>query len=323
VHNCPGLDATDVPEPTSERLSVDYQPYAEHLNGLVRTLVDGDPSATAINAEAVDEALGDGAPAALRRLGTLQDRQHTGAFFASPELADLAWGPLLPTIDKNSIIVDPSCGAGSLLIPPLRALLSHADPLKAADQIRGCDLVSAFIEATRARLMLTVASSHPSLEQRDLGNLQFPWVQQGNALMHMERLLDGATHVALSPPYELITAPEGCTWAKGKITQAALFTETTIRHMPADSRMVTILPKILQKGPRYAKWRHAIRQMANVDQVINWGIFDSHSWDVVFLMYLTKRGTGQSPIPRGLSEWSRSTTVARVARSVATRWGRP
>jgi hypothetical protein len=314
VHNCPGLDATDVPEPTSERLSTDYQPYAEHLNELVRALVHGGPSATEVNAEAVDEALGDGAPAALRRLGALQDRQHTGAFFASPELADLAWGPLLPTIDKNSIIVDPSCGAGSLLIPPLRTLLSHADPLRAADQIRGCDLVSAFIEATRARLMLTVASSQPSLEQWDLGNLQFPWVQQGNALMRMEQLLDGATHIALSPPYEEVTAPAGCTWGKGKITQAALFTEAAVRHMPVDSRMVVILPKILQKGRRYAKWRHVIRQMANVDQVIDWGIFDSHSWDVVFLMYLTKRRTAQSPIPRGLSGWSRS---------VATRWGRP
>lgn len=317
----PGLDAANVPEPTSERLSVDYRPYAEHLNDLVRTVVDGDRPATEISAEAVDEALGDGAPAALRRLGTLEDRQHTGAFFASPELADLAWAPLLPTIDKNSIIVDPSCGAGSLLIPPLRTLLSHADPLHAAGQIRGCDLVSTFVEAARARLMLTVASSQPSLEQRDLGNLQFSGVQQGDALAHMEHLLDGATHVALSPPYELITAPEGCTWAKGKITQAALFTEATVRHMPPGSRIVTILPKILQKGPRYAKWRHVMRQMANVDRVINWGIFDSHSWDVVFLMYLTKRGTEQ--VPRGLSDLSRSTPVARLARSVATRWGRP
>jgi len=279
---------------------MDYQPYVEHLNELVQAFVQGDDSATTFNAEAVNEAL-DGAPAALRSLVTLQERRDAGAFFTSSKLADLAWAPLLPTIDENSIIVDPACGAGSLLIPALRALLPVADPLRAATQLRGRDLQSIFIEAARARLTLTVASSQPGLERRDLGNLRFPGVQQGDALPQMDRLLDGATHVVLSPPYNDVIAPANCTWASGEINHSALFTEVALRHMPPDARMVAILPKMLRRGRRYAKWRDAIRQMANVDHVTPWGAFDSQTLVDVFLMYLTKRGTKQVPIPGGVT----------------------
>jgi hypothetical protein len=283
---------------SGERMMMDYQPYVEHLNELVRALVQDDRSATTFNAEAVNEALNDGAPEALRSMVTLQDRRDAGAFFTGSRMADLAWAPLLPTIDESSIIVDPACGAGSLLIPPLRALLPSDDPLRVAGQLRGCDFESIFIEAARARLTLAVASSQPSLERLDLGNLRFPGLQQGDALTQMERLLEGATHIALNPPYNEIIAPEGCTWASGEINHAALFTEVTVRHMPTYSRMVVILPKMLRRGPRYAKWREAIRQMADIDQVTPWGVHDSHTHVDVFLMYLTKRGAKQVPIPR-------------------------
>lgn len=279
---------------------MDYQPYVEHLNELVQALVHDGESAASFTAEAVNEALDD-APEALRSLVALQDRQDAGAFFTSSKLADLAWAPLLPTIDENSIIVDPACGAGSLLIPALRALLSFTDPVRAAGQLRGRDLQSIFIEAARARLTLTVASSQPGLERRDLGNLRFPGVQQGDALPQMGRLLDGATHIVLSPPYNDVIAPAGCAWARGEINNSALFTEVTLRHMPADARMVAILPKMLRRGPRYAKWRDAIRQMANIDHVTPWGGFDSQTFVDVFLMYLTKRGTKQVPIPGGVT----------------------
>lgn len=293
--------ATNLSAPvSSEPLMMDYQPYVEHLNGLVQALVHGDGSATALNAEAVHEALDD-APEALRRMVTLQDRRDAGAFFTSSKLADLTWAPLLPTISESSIIVDPACGAGSLLIPPLRALLPSADPLRVASQLRGCDLESIFIEAARARLTLTVASSQPGIDQRDLANLRFPGLQQGDAVPQMESLLDGATHIVLSPPYNDVIAPAGRTWASGKINHSALFTEEAIRYMPADSRMVAILPKMLRRGPRYAKWRHAIRQMANIDHVTPWGAFDSQTLVDVFLMYLTKRGAKKAPIPGGLT----------------------
>jgi hypothetical protein len=269
---------------------MDYQPYVDHLNELVHALVHGDESAAAFDAEAVSEALHDGASAALRHLVALQDRRPAGAFFTSSVLADLAWAPLLPTIGESSVIVDPACGAGSLLIPGLRALLRHGDPLKVAAQLRGRDLEGTFVEAARARLLLTVASCRPGLAPRDLAGLRFPGVQQGDGLAQMQRLLDGATHVTLSPPYAPVTAPEGCPWASGEITRAALFTDAAVSHMPTDARMVAILPKELRRGRRYAKWRAAIRHMANIDHVTPWGAADSHTHEEVFLMYVTKRG---------------------------------
>lgn len=278
---------------------MEYQPYVEHLKELVQALVQDHQSAITFNAEAVNEALDGGAPAALRRLATIQDRRDAGAFFTSSTLADLAWTPLLPTIDENSIVVDPACGAGSLLIPGLRALLARDDPRQVSNRLRGCDIVSTFVEAARARLALTIASSLRSLQQQDLTNLRFPGLQQGDALTQMENLLEGATHIVLNPPYNPIIAPDACTWASGKVNHAALFTESTVRHMPTGSRMVAILPEVLRSGPRYAKWRNAISQMANIDHITPWGAFDSQTDVDVFLMYLSKRSANHGPISDG------------------------
>jgi N-6 DNA Methylase len=277
---------------------IEYQPYVEHLNELVEALVHDHRSAITFNAEAIQEALDGGAPAALRRLATIEDRRNVGAFFTSSTLADLAWAPLLPTLDHDSVIVDPACGAGSLLIPGLRALLRRTDPWRAANQLRGRDLVGSFVEATRARLTLTIASSQPPAKQLYPHPLRFPELQPGDALKEMAPLLDGATHIVLNPPYTPIIAPEDCTWASGKINHAAVFTEVAVSHMPADSRMVAILPEVLRSGPRYAKWREIIRQTTDIDQVVPSGAFDAQTDVDVFRLYLTKHRTRRAVVPR-------------------------
>jgi hypothetical protein len=272
-----------------ERGMKDYKLYVEHLNELVEALARDRRSAITLNARAVNEALDGGTPAALRRLVTIQDRRDAGAFFTSSALAKLAWVPLLPTLNRRSIIVDPACGAGSLLIPGLQALLPCTNPWEVVNQLRGCDIVSTFVEAARARLTLTIAISESSPEEPYPGNLPFPELRHGDALEQMEDLLEKATHIVLNPPYNSIIAPEGCEWAAGKINHAALFTEMTIRHMPTGSRIVAILPEVLRSGPRYAKWREAVGVLADIDQVEPWGAFDSQTDVDVFGMYATRR----------------------------------
>lgn len=277
---------------------MEYQLYVEHLNELVEGLVHDHRSAVTSDAKAVQAALDGGAPAALRRLVTIEDRRDAGAFFTSSTLADLAWAPLLPTLDHDSIIVDPACGAGSLLIPGLRALLRRTDPWRAANQLRGRDLVGTFVDAARARLTLTIASSELLSERLCPSALRFPELQQGDALKQMASLLDGATHIVLNPPYNPIIAPRNCTWAAGKVNHAALFTEVTVSHMPTDSRLVAILPEVLRSGPRYAKWREIIRRTADIDQVVPSGAFDAQTDVDVFRLYLTKHRPRRVAIPR-------------------------
>lgn len=277
-----------------ERWMKDYQPYVEHLNELVKALVRDSRSALTFNAEAVNQALDGGAPAALRRLVAIQERRDAGAFFTSSALAERAWMPLLPTLDHRSIVVDPACGAGSLLIPCVRALLPRAKAWEVANQFRGRDIVSGFVEAARARLTLTIAISQSTSEQVYPGNLLFPELRHGDAFEQMEELLKGATHVVLNPPYNPIIAPEGCDWAAGKINHAALFTELTMRHMPIGSRIVAILPEVLRSGPRYAKWRQIISALGDISQLTPWGAFDSQTDVDVFGMYATRSDTKRS-----------------------------
>jgi N-6 DNA Methylase len=272
----------------------EYQPYVEHLEELVEALVFDHQFDITSNDRVVQEALDGGAPAALRRLVTIEDRRDTGAFFTSSRLADLVWEPFLPTLNNDSVIVDPACGAGSLLIPGLRALLQRADPWQAVMQIRGRDLAGTFVKAAHARLILAIASSPSLSEQVRCRDIRFPELRQGDALEEMMSLLENATHIVLNPPYNLVTAPKGCPWASGKINRAALFTEAVVQLMPVGSRLGAILPEVLRSGPRYAKWRDVIRRTARIDEVIPSGAFDSHTDVDVFRLYLSKEPSGRA-----------------------------
>ena len=268
-----------------------YQPYVEYLNGLVDSLLatasPSNPSSPDL--EALGIALDGGALTALRQLVGLKDRRDSGAFFTSSALADLAWQPLNHSLSRKSVIVDPACGAGSLLIPGLRSLLKLTKVESACQQIRGRDLVESFVAASRARLSLTVAQERLALTgPQKVPAVLFPEVRPGNGLSEMNSLLDGATHIVLNPPYNPIAAPGNCDWAIGRINHAALFAHAAISCMPPGARIVGILPDVLRSGPRYTPWRAEIQKMAEINQIIPWGIFDQQTDVHVFVVHMTK-----------------------------------
>jgi hypothetical protein len=93
----------------------------------------------------------------LRASASIETLRQAGSFFTGDELADELVSKL-ENININSRIMDPTCGAGNLLLActkklPVNETLSET--LKEWGKILyGYDLVEEFVEATKIRIVL-------------------------------------------------------------------------------------------------------------------------------------------------------------------------
>lgn len=266
-----------------------YAQYVEELDTLL-TNVARRGSAQDYSAE-VASAL-DGRPSQeLQRLVSRADLRQDGAFFTGKNLAQLALSSFESTLDRRSLILDPACGAGDLLIECARYLPKYdtlADTLHGwGGQIMGYDLHAEFISVAKLRLILTAVRNGSSCEPENIFDAQtlFPCVRVGDGLAHSDKLRT-ATHVVLNPPFTLVQAPNGCEWAGGRVNAAAVFLEHCLKHAKPGARIVAILPDVLRSGTRYRKWREKIESRSNQVRIQFYGQFDSQVDVDVFILEL-------------------------------------
>ena len=88
-----------------------YATFLIELQRLHQSLVAGETPVERIAAVLDGEA-----SVALRSLVPIATRRRTGSFFTSTDLARLLADRLTGTLAKDSIVDDPSCGAGDLLL---------------------------------------------------------------------------------------------------------------------------------------------------------------------------------------------------------------
>ena len=257
-----------------------YTPFVERINhslGIESTYATdgmGDNSSSEL-------LRGETAAAALRRLVPLETLRSIGSFFTSSGMAEMLWSDSLETLDGESIIVDPACGAGDLLIPPLRQLLRNGVKTTVTEQIRGIDLQSGFVSAARARLRLCVQNTDP----RDVAH-EFHRILQRDFFKSYKSILQDATHVVLNPPFISTAAPEDCSWGTNQINAAALFVDLSISASAPGTRILAILPEVLRSGSRYAKWRNSVLERASEISITSLGQFDSKTDIDVFKLVL-------------------------------------
>jgi N-6 DNA Methylase len=271
-----------------------YEPYVKELQALATSVSTN--GIDSVDAEAIAAALDGGAHAALRRLVAVHDLRASGAFFTGGELAQVAWQPLIATLDQDSVITDPACGAGNLLIPGLNHLLAlQGEIKKLCAQVRGRDLIEQFVLTTRIRLYLTIMTS-PIAESgmRNWSPESFEHISAGDALDQTGSLIGTSTHVVLNPPYGTSHAQRD--WAAGSMNTAAIFTDSCLASMRPGAHMAAILPDVLRSGRRYRRWREKIESVATVRQVTPWGLFDKQTDVHVFVMHLTKDRTSKSTV---------------------------
>lgn len=222
---------------------------------------------------------------ALRRLLPLSVRRSAGAFFTTRDLAAALVAPYGRELSAEPTVLDPTCGAGDLLIAATRHFRDVRDHDRRLEdwsrRIHGRDLFEDFVLATRLRMCLaaTTTASAPMDETSFFLN-----IRAGCSLSASEAY-GPASHVLMNPPFTLVNAPSHCEWRVGRTSAAALFVEQAARHCEAGTRIAAILPDVLRSGSGYAAWRASIGKALTIERVTTRGTFARWADVDVFLLH--------------------------------------
>jgi len=247
----------------------------------------------------VHAALNGQAGAELRLAAPLETRRKFGAFFTGTDLGAKLIGSGTD-FGPKSVFYDPTCGMGDLLIAAARRLpicKSLPQTLKQwGKQLSGTDLHHEFIEGARTRLVLLARQLHKSDEVLQISNAAFfPNIRVADGLKQAA-LFSRATHLLLNPPFGQVAAPADCKWAGGRITEAAAFVIAALEQAKPGTQMLAILPEVLRSGSFSEHWRRRVSQLAEVQLVQPYGIFDDSADVDVFLLRLARRAETQNQV---------------------------
>ena len=267
-----------------------YQAYADLLQAFARELGTRGVESGSERYAQLRAALDGQAEEQLRASVPLAKRKATGAFFTSTRLARSLWEPVLDSLDDRSVVIDPACGAGTLLIPPLVALAEQHVPTRhLVTLVRGRDREPAFVDTARARLAMALLYERQRSGVREkISPDDFDQIRISNFGDDGHSDLNSATHIVLNPPFCAAPAPENCEWSSGNVNSAAVFVHECLSSVKAETQLIAILPDVLRSGSRYAKWRDLIECMSGEVTTRSQGQFDKHTDVHVFFLYLKK-----------------------------------
>lgn len=223
----------------------------------------------------------------LRELLTIEEMREAGSFFTGQELATKAVS-LLPAITSNSVVLDPTCGAGNLLIEASRKL--GVEPTLSAtlkvwgNVLWGFDLYLHFIEATKLRIIVEALSQ--GIEQDcDLEEAfkLLPHIVVKDALKVEVHELETVTHVLMNPPFTIKQSPKENYWKEGKVNTAGIVLDRYLRKLPKGCKVSAILPDVLRSGSRYDEFRQFVSTSMKATADI-WGRFNNKTDVDVFLL---------------------------------------
>ena len=225
----------------------------------------------------------------LRRLIPLEDLREAGTFFTGDNLADEAASHFSRPITSTSIVLDPTCGAGNLLLACSRKLPVTTCLFETmniwGNILYGWDIYPEFIETTKLRLILEGISRGCTPNGASLSQLKalLHNINHGNALQENDKY-SAVTHIIMNPPYNRVTAPKQCTWGGGKINVAGVFLEHVTDKISKTAEIVAILPEVLRSGARYDAWRSMLKIKLPNHKFTIAGRFDNKTNVDVFLL---------------------------------------
>lgn len=262
-----------------------YRPYVLELESALNEV-----AASSVHSEQVWSSLqGARAKAELRRLVSIEELRNSGAFFTGKSLASEALKYLVHTLDDESVILDPACGAGDLLLACADRNSECAtirDTLRQwAENYIGRDLHKSFIDVARIRLLLSMISLRGLSGKVDEGLIaKFKPNMHARSIFEDLGVIKQATHIVMNPPYTMVPAPGDCVWSSGKVNAAAVFFDLILRFSNPGTRVVAILPEVLRSGSRYGKWRGLVNSYCRVERIRRWGRFDKNTDVHVFIL---------------------------------------
>lgn len=226
----------------------------------------------------------------LRTLLSIDEMREAGSFFTGKKLAELnILNVDLSNDNQSSVVLDPTCGAGNLLIastsffniyPTLSETLNRW-----GKRLYGFDLYESFIDAAKLRIIFEAinrgAIKDCSLEEAMdyLNNIN---VRDVMSLDH--HALKDISHIVMNPPFSSWESPKTGIWKQGRVNAAGIVLEHVLLHAPKGTKISSILPDVLRSGSRYSHWRKFISKSVNAD-VKTLGRFNPKTDVDVFLLY--------------------------------------
>jgi len=262
-------------------------PYVDRIGAMLAALIR-DPSSAGCRG-ALAEILNGQPSREIRRLVRLDDLRVAGAFFTGKTLAQRALSLIAGTISRDSVILDPACGVGDLLLGSVAHLPVksnfHSTLESWGSRIMGRDVFPAFTRAAKVRIALAALSRGVAIESSTLLNIEdmLPGIESRCGVTDCFAF-QKASHIFMNPPFTLVDAPQDCRWASGKVNCAAIFLDACVLHARPGTRIVAILPDVLRSGSRYEKWRKLIQSGTLVQRIDVYGRFDQWTDVDVFIM---------------------------------------
>jgi len=224
----------------------------------------------------------------LRQCLPLEQMREAGSFFTGQNLATKVINSFEKAITSNSRVLDPTCGAGNLLIECSRKLGVHGTLSETLAEwgnvLWGYDIHDSFIEASKLRLIIEALNrgvqKDCSIEE---AMSYFKSIKVKDALLVTKNDLIGVTHVAMNPPFSIWESPNKNYWKRGKINAAGIVFDLFLRSLPKECVVVAILPEVLRSGSRYNLFRKfcSINMYA---KCIPWGRFNKKTDVDVFIL---------------------------------------
>ncbi|PMK99873.1 N-6 DNA methylase [Vibrio lentus] len=230
----------------------------------------------------------------LRECLTIDEMREAGSFFTGSELAASAVNAFQSPITFDSVVLDPTCGAGNLLIECSRRLgvesTLSGTLAKWGKVLWGFDIHESFVEATRLRIVIEAlyrgvkkdCSIDDALEL--LVNIKCQ-----DALTALREELTLVTHAIMNPPFTIWPSPKEYFWKEGKVNAAGIIFDKYIRMLSESCHVSAILPDVLRSGSRYEGFRDSCSSLFDADCSV-WGRFNTKTdVDVFVLSGVTKK----------------------------------
>lgn len=224
----------------------------------------------------------------LRELLTIDEMREAGSFFTGQELASKAISEFSAPITFSSVVLDPTCGAGNLLIEASRKLgveKNLSATLRAWGLVLwGFDIHVHFIEATKLRLIIEALDRgvEQDCELEDAFDL-LPNIMVQDALLVEQKELETVTHIIMNPPFTIWPSPKENYWKEGKVNAAGIIFDIYLRMLPKGCYISAVLPEVLRSGSRYKGFRDFVSNSMKATAEV-WGRFNKKTDVDVFLI---------------------------------------
>lgn len=230
----------------------------------------------------------DGIDLIARRLLTAEEMKNAGTFFTGQALSSRLISDIKNTVNENSIILDPTCGTGNLLIEASRQLAVKKglkETLsKWGEQLSGYDINPSFVDAAKLRIILEAiirgANKDCSIDE---AMLLLKKISTRNALEIAKKELKNVTHILMNPPFSNWRLDTPNYFSSGKTNAASVLLIHFIREMREGCYINAILPDVIRSGSRYIN----TRKFSNDNIAANcsvWGRFNKKTNVDVFIL---------------------------------------